>query len=30
LPRDRFRFSRAIGNERSHGAICELRFGICD
>jgi len=30
LPRDRFRFSGAVGNERSHEAICELRVAICD
>ena len=26
LPRDCFRFSGAVGNERSHWAICDLRF----
>jgi hypothetical protein len=30
LPRDSFRFSGAVGNERSHEAIGDLRFGICD
>jgi hypothetical protein len=30
LPRDCFRFSGAVGNERSHWAICDLRFAICD
>jgi len=30
LARDCFRFSGAVGNERSHGAICDLRFAICD
>ena len=30
LPSDRFRFSGAAGNERSHEAICELRVAICD
>src|SRR4030095_6188253 len=29
-PRDCFRFSVAVGNERSHGAVCDLRFAICD
>src|SRR5262249_45179896 len=29
-PRDRFRFSGAVGNERSHVAICELRVASCD
>lgn len=28
--RDRFRFSGAVGNERSHGAICDLQLAICD
>jgi len=26
LARDCFRFSGAVGNERSHGAICDLRL----
>jgi hypothetical protein len=30
LPRNCFRFSGAVGNERSHGAFCELRIAICD
>jgi len=30
LPRDCFRFSGAVGNERSHEAICALRFAIYD
>jgi len=30
LARDCFRFSGAAGNERSHWAICCLRFAICD
>jgi len=30
LPRDCFRFSRAVGNERSQEVICDLRFSICD
>ena len=30
LPPYRFRFSRAIGNERSHGAIFDRRFSIVD
>ena len=29
-PRDRFRISGAVGNERSHVAICELRLALCD
>jgi len=29
-PRDRFRFSRAVGNERSQEVICGLRLAICD
>jgi len=30
LPRDCFRFSRAVGNERSQEVICDLRFAIFD
>jgi hypothetical protein len=30
LPRDCFRFSGTVGNERSHGAICDLQLAICD
>ena len=30
LPRDCFRFSGAVGNERSQEVICDLRFAICD
>jgi len=29
-PRDRFRFSGAFGNERSHLAICVLQLASCD
>ena len=29
-PRDRFRFSGAVGNERSQEVICDLRLAICD
>ena len=28
-PRDRFRFSGAVGNERSQGVIYDLRLLIC-
>ena len=30
LPRDCFRFSGAVGNERSQEVICDLRVAICD
>ena len=30
LPRDCFRFSGAVGNERGQEVICDLRFAICD
>ena len=30
LARNCFRFSAAVGNERSQEVICELRFAICD
>ena len=30
LPRDCFRFSGAVGNERSQEVICDLRFAIFD
>jgi hypothetical protein len=30
LPRDCFRFSGTVGNERSQEVICDLRFAICD
>ena len=30
LPRDCFRFSAAVGNERSQEVICELRVAVCD
>ena len=30
LPRDCFRFSAAVGNERNQEVICDLRFAICD
>ena len=30
LPRNCFRFSRAVGNERSQEVICDLRLAICD
>jgi len=29
-PRDRFRFSGGVGNERSQEAICDFRLAICD
>ena len=29
-PRDRFRFSGAVGNERSQEVICDSRLAICD
>ena len=29
-PCDRFRFSGAVGNERSQEVICDLRLAICD
>ena len=29
-PCDRFRFSGAVGNERSQWVICDLRLVICD
>ena len=30
LPRDCFRFSGAVGNERSQEVICELRVASCN
>src|SRR5262249_1033449 len=29
-PRNYFRFSSAVGNERSHGEICDFGLAICD
>jgi hypothetical protein len=30
LPRDCFRFSGAVGNERSQEVICDLRVASCN
>ena len=30
LPREGFRFSGAVGNERSQEVICDLRFASCN